>query len=408
VKKRSSGALPRRKWGRAIVASVAAVVLIYLIFRINAAYINPAAALALPPVDPAPAARAIVFTAGDPRQRVNPQSLELGRRTALAAPLAFEPFFMEAKAEEQAGRIQAAIRLMEEARRRRPSFDLARLHLISYYQQAGRFEDLLKEIDFLLTRRPETGQIILPELAKLMTDPRGRTALAMMLAQNPKWRPEFFERATLQRGRSADALDLLNRLRSLRPQAELSLERELYLQRLVQEGQHQQARGLWLETLPAGQRSSHALLFNGDFRLRGASRPFGWTVYDKSQGRAEIIHDGPEGSYLNVNYFGGSPVMLAEQQLALRPGRYRISQLVRGEIPPDSGDVHWRISCFPGGAELVRLAASQLQPRFVRKATEFTVAGNCPGQQLALFGEPGDISAEIRLQIGRVEILRVD
>lgn len=385
------------------------MLLIYLILRINAAYINPAVALALPPVDPAPAARAIVYTAGDPRQRVNPEALELGRQTALAAPLAFEPFFIEAKAEEQAGRIQNAIRLMEEARRRRPSFDLTRLHLISYYQQAGRFENLLQEIDFLLTRRPETGQVILPELAKLMSDPRGRAALALMLARNPQWRSQFIDRAIAQPGRSEDALDLLNRLGALRAGGGVASERELYLQRLVQEGQHQRARELWLQSLPAAQRSRHALLFNGDFSLREASKPFGWTLHEKPQGRAEIIHQGPEASYLDVNYFGGSPVVLAEQHLALQPGRYRISQLVRGEIPPDSGEVYWRISCLSGGArELVRLAADQLQPRFMRAAAEFTIGANCSGQQLALVGEPGDISTEIRLQIGELEILGVD
>ena len=150
--------LPAKKTSRtaAIAVSLAAVLIAYLVVRSSVPYLDPALASVLPPEDPSLLARALPYSAADPRERVSPDVHTLSRRAAVSAPLAFEPFFVEAKAEEQAGRLDNAIRLMEEARRRRPAFDLTRIHLIGYYQQARRFPELITEIEARLVQEIET------------------------------------------------------------------------------------------------------------------------------------------------------------------------------------------------------------------------------------------------------------
>ncbi|HET9429227.1 MAG TPA: hypothetical protein VFO69_12790, partial [Allosphingosinicella sp.] len=286
-----TGGLSAKKPSRtvALAVTLAAILIVYLVVRVHAPFLSPALATFLPPEDPSILARGLPYTAADPRQRVSPDVLALSRRAAEAAPLAFEPFFVQAKAEEQAGRLDNAIQLMEEARRRRPAFDLTRIHLVAYYQQARRYPELLTEIDFVLRRNEEAAQVILPELAKLMVDAQGRIALASILARNPAWREQFFEVAAGQPGSAEDALALLNLVQARRPPGGVGPERGLYLHRLVEAGDHQRARAIWLQMLPPGQRAQTAVLFNGNFRRIDAPAPFGWTVSQQPQGRAEIV-----------------------------------------------------------------------------------------------------------------------
>ena len=397
----------RSRW-LGIAALPVALLLLYLVIRVNAPYLNPAFAAVLPPADPSALGRALPFVTGDPRVRVKQESVRLAEATALSAPLAFEPFFVQAKVQEQRGKTENAIRLMEEARRRRPSFDLTRIHLVAYYQQARRYPELLSEIDFVLRRSSDAAGVILPELAKLMSDPRGRVALATILAGEPAWRQRFFEIAAERPGSPADALALMNLVQGRRPGGDISLERGLYLRRLVQAGDHSRARNIWLETLPQQERGRHALLFNGAFRAVSAPAPFGWTVHQQAQGRAEIVNRGTSTPYLDAVYYGGSNVILAEQQLALTPGRYRLTVLARSDQQPSSGQIGWRLTCLPQDTEIGRLAITRVRPEFGRAATEFSVPANCAGQRLALLGEAGDIAAEIRMQLSGLELVRAN
>lgn len=393
----------------AMAASLAALALFYVIVRVHAPYVNPALALVLPPHDPSVLGKALPYSVANPNLKaVDPEALALGRRIAPSAPLAFEPFFVEGRHEDLSGRVDRAIALMEEAKRRRPSYELTRIVLVALYQRAQRYEELLTEIDFVLRRNHQLARIILPELAKLIADPRGREAVATIMARDPEWRPEFFEVAALKPGSAADALALLNRLERDRDPATIGLARQLYLQRLVQAGENVRARQLWLETLPPAERSRNALLFNGGFGPRRAQAPFGWTVHQRAQGRAEIVSNAASGPYLDVVYFGGSNLTLAEQQLALQPGRYRLAHRSRSDQPSTSGSIYWRLNCLRSDAELARLRASRLQPQFGASSVDFVVPAGCSGQQLVLIAEPGDISAEIRVQLAGLELSRAN
>jgi hypothetical protein len=410
VIQRQSGGSPAGKPSRtlAVAATLAALPLLYLVLRTAAVSVSPAAATALPPTDASGLVKGLLLVTADPRQRVTPQTIELSRRAAVAAPLAYEPFFIQAKAEEQAGRIGNATRLMEEARRRRASFVLTRIHLIAYYQQLRRFPELLTEIDFVLRKSEEAKGLMLPELVKLIADADGRAALASILAGNPGWRSDFFDVARQQSGSPSDALALLNLVRERKPGGDISLERGLYLHRLVQAGDYSRARALWLASLPAQERPHHALLFNGAFRPIAAAAPFAWTFRQEAAGRAEMVSAGANTPYLDVLYFGGSNAIMAEQTLALAPGRYRLSQLAKSDEGIRSGEIYWSLSCLSNDAELARLNVANLRPAFRPSAIDFTVPAGCPGQRLRLMAQPGDIAAEVRAQLARLEVTRAN
>jgi hypothetical protein len=382
--------------------------LLYLAVRTAIVSARPPMAAVLPPTDEAGLLRPLSELAAHPQRRVSADMVAISRRGAVAAPLAFEPFFILAKAEEQASRLGSAIRLMEEARRRRPSHLLTRLQLAAYYQMANRLPEMLVEVDFALRRSDEARRFILPEVAKLAQTPRGRTALAAVLARDPEWREELLVVARRTAIAPADALALLDLVRVRRPSLDLGPERGLYLHRLLDSGDFARARQVWLETLPAQERASNALLFNGRFGAIRAEEPFAWTLHDTATGRGEIVAGGSGGSYMDVAYFGGSNALLAEQTLALAPGRYRFAVQARSEAGISSGEIFWTLTCLPQGPQLLRAPIADLQPRYRPVRAGFVVPTGCPGQRLRLMAEPGDIAAVVNLQLANLEVARED
>jgi hypothetical protein len=392
----------------AVAATLAAPVLLYLAVRSAIVGLSPAAAAALPPQDFSPLLPALVKLSAVPNQKVAPQTLNVSRLAAQTAPLAFEPFFIAARAEEQAGRLPRAMVLMEEARRRHPSFALSRVQLIAYYQSTSRFQEMLKELDFVLVRSPEARVVIIPELLKLIGEPRGRAALVDVLAKDPDWSDDFFVAAEQQPSRPSDILDLMNRLQD-EGRANVERARSLYLRSLLADGQFRHARETFIRYLPEDERSRHAFIFDPSLRGVEGIEPFGWKFSDTSAGRAEVA-DGEGGRrYLEVAYFGGSNLVLAEQTLALAPGRYAFGFLARSEEGLRAGEISWRVSCLPSGAELTTLRLTGLRSSFGRLRDTFSVpATQCRGQKLELIARPGEISAAVSLQIADLALTRAN
>jgi tetratricopeptide (TPR) repeat protein len=388
-------------------ATALSPIVAYLIVKSAAAGISTAAGIALgalPPVDPGPSLKILGRASQIPTQRVSERTLDDARRGLAALPLAFEPFYVAARAAEQSGQRARAIALMEEARHRRPSYPAVRMQLVVYYTQARRYPEALSEIDVILRRNDELRPMLLPELAKLIADPRGRAALATMLAKEPLWREEFFSAAGKGKVSPADARDLYRRIRALKPGGDLSLERQLVLQSQASSGDYAGARATWLGSLPQADRASNARLFDGNFSGMRAPKPFGWAFQDVDVGRAEAAKDGRR-TYLDVAYFGGRAVQLAEQVLALPPGRYALRLVARSPNGITSGRLYWRIACQPGAAQIGELDMSQANASERRFATAFAVpASGCPGQSLSLLAEPGDVASAVSLEISRMEI----
>ena len=390
----------------ALVATLAAPFMLYLAGRNAAAAAGTAgaaAAAALPPPDYRAVIKGLARAAQNPQLPLGAEAMKLAQQAAVASPTNFESFFVAAVVEDRAGRLDRAIQLMEESRRRRPHHAPTRLQLILLYGKARRFEPLLSELDMALALNHQARTFILPELTRLMTDPAGRAALAGVLARGPEWREDFYRAARGRKVKPDDALALVRLVeaRSGRPSRGA---RGVYLQSLLEVGEYRRARALWSASLPSAERAKDGLVFDGSFRGSPAPAPFNWSFHEGAFGRARIGSQ-PSQPRLELAYFGGQNFGLAEQNLALPPGRYRLSFLTRSEEGIKSGEINWRITCADGrdlGAVKVDPAGSA----FVRREGRFEVPSGCVGQRLSLVGTPGDVSAEVRADVASVEITR--
>lgn len=365
-----------------------------------------AAASALPPADPALQLRQLSFLAQQPNARIGDDMLDRSREALARAPLAYQPFYIAAKAAEQAGDRKRAIVLMEEAKRRRPTWAASRMQLILYYTQAQRFGEALAETDIILRRSEGVRKPIVTELAKMITVPEGREALASILAKDPDWAPDFFGAAAQQKPKVEDARDLYRRVRAKKPKGDLPLERELIFQAQASSGDYRGARTTWLAALPVEERQRSALLFNGDFRGLPQGRPFGWEFQDTEVGRAEQARDGTD-TYLDVAYYGGRSMILADQMLALAPGRYALRLVARSDSGISAGRLMWVIGCLPKGERIALLDLGLATAADRRLSVSFTVpASGCDGQKLSLVAEAGDVATVVNLQVHDMEVVR--
>jgi hypothetical protein len=398
------------KSGRRIAAwaaTAASPFVAWLIVKAAAASLSTATALAmapLPPGNPAPTLKVLASAVQQPTIRVTEEMRRAAQSGLERLPLAFEPFFVEARAAEQKGDLRRAIALMEEVRRRRPSHPAARMQLMIYYTKAERFPEAMSEIDVVLRRSEELRPALLPELTKLVSDPRGRAALATILAREPSWRKDFLVAAGTRKLATSDARDLYERIRALKPNGDLMLERQLILETQAGSGDYLGARQTWLAGLPQQERGPNRFMFDGAFRGVRAPGPFGWTFKDTDAGRAEPAKDG-QRTYLDVAYFGGQNVTLAQQMLALPAGRHVLRLIARSPNGISSGRLFWQLTCLPGGAQIGALDMGQANADNRRFAATFTVpASGCSGQSLSLAAEPGDVATVVNLEVARMEI----
>jgi tetratricopeptide (TPR) repeat protein len=399
--------VPLRARLPAMLATLVAIGLLYLVARTAFASLNPIAATQLPPAEYSRLLRLRLVELLIPGRKVSPDLALTARKTALAEPLAFEPFFVQARAAEQAGQLPKAIALMEEARRRRRNFAPTRLELAAYYTRAGRLAETLGEVEVVLELRPAATGPVMAELTKLISTRDGRLVLTQALAREPSWRDQFFATARARTVRPDDALALLNEMQALQPRQAHGLERQLYVSSLVHAGQVQRARQLWLAMLPEAERSRQQYMGNAGFRGRPAGEPFGWTLSSVDVGRAEIKGANTPQPYLNVDYFGGSNAVLAEQLLALPSGSYRLRYALAGESGSTSSRLYWNVTCYPDAPQLLRNEMNQVTAAYKPQQAEFVVpASGCDGQRLRLMAEAGDVPAQVNLRIAGLEIVR--
>jgi tetratricopeptide (TPR) repeat protein len=400
-----------RSSGRRVAAwavSAASPLIVYLVVKAVAGGVSPAAAIALaplPPANPAPTLKYLGRISQQPTFRATDATLRSAQDGLAALPLAFEPFFVAARAAEQRGDLRRAIALMEEARHRRPSYPAVRMQLMVYYTKAQRFREALAEVDVILRRNNELRPVLLPELAKLIGDPQGRDALATILATEPSWREDFFNVAGTRKVDPADARALYQRVRALKPGGDVRLEREFILQAQASSGDYAGARQTLIVGLPERERAASKFLFDGSFRGIPVAKPFGWKFEDMDVGRAEPAKNGGR-TYLDIAYFGGRAETLAEQVLALRPGRYTLQAVARSDNGVSSGTLSWNVSCLPSRSPVLgSLDLSRAGPADRRFAAAFTVpAMGCASQSLRLRAEPGDVAASANLEVSGLEI----
>ncbi len=392
------------KGGRltSITCAIASPFVLYLVAHVAAG--GNSLAVSLPPANHDLAIRQVAIAAAkDPKTKIDQPGIDLARRAALAAPLAYAPFFVSGLAAEQRGDRDRALVLMEKARQRRPEWLPIRYQLIALYFRSDRLVDLGREIDYVLRIDERARMTLLPELVKLLKIPDGRRYVATILARNPPWKDDFYTVAGAQGLAPADALDLL-RLAATHSR-DVSKEEGLYVSSLLTAGRSDLARARWLASLPQAEQAQHRLLFNGNFRSALPGGAFGWTLHSLDVGRADIVAAGDGRSVLRAQYFGGTSAVLAEQRIALAPGRYRLQVTGRDGGSAPAGQMAWSIGCSSGGPELRRLPVSGLTTQGGTTALNFTVpGGNCLGQTLRLAATPGDMASSTEAEFSSIEI----
>jgi len=387
-----------------IICALAALVALFFVVRTAAVMTVPALAESLPTVSPAAQLRQRARQVAQPNFKVDAATLELARKAAVSEPLYFLPYFIAARAAEQSGDVRRAVQLMEEARRRNTTWVPIRLYLVAYYGRAGRIPDMIREIDYTLRVNDTARIVLLPELVKLLNRRDGRLYIDQILASNPPWKKDLFAIAR-DRKIPPEAAEEMLRLAQRRG-GDTSAEAQLLVSALFAAGQPDVARERWLASLPQAERLANRFIFNGDFSRPPAAGEFAWKLHTMDVGRADIVEGGGGGKdRLRVQYFGGRTATLAEQNLALRPGRYRLQVTGTSGANASAAQLFWTISCYPDGPEIHRLPVQDLGSQERSVAAQFTVpGGSCRAQTIRLTAEPGELSSATDAEFSQVRI----
>ena len=135
-------------------------------------------------------------------------------------------------------------------------------------------------------------------------------------------------------------------------------------------------------------------VFNGDFELPLSGSQFDWTVEPGGEYRegfvAAIRPDigfGGSNKALSLR-FTGRPIrsQMAQQYLALGPGKYRLSYVTKQTVQPAASRPVWALRCVGTGTPLIieNWADLAANAGWTRHDVPFTVGVNCTGQLLSL------------------------
>lgn len=392
----------------ALLVSVTAPAVAYVVVR-NAALEaagnvrDPTAKL--PPTSVLPRMKAVMRAARRPQDTLPPDALAIARRAAVEIPLAYEPYFIFARAQEEAGRYRGATLLMEEARRRRPNSTSVRVALLGYYSLADAYQKAIDEADMAMRVNSRSMSLILPAFAKLVgADPKARRAIAQTLARDPPWRAAFFEVAATSDMKAEDARALVADIRRLAPSRGPQAEEAFLIRALVASGEYRDARALWESYTPASLRTS--AVSDGNFRGVTTLAPFNWKLGSVANGSAEIAKPGSNRRpHLEVDYFGDGVLVLAEQTLGAKPGNYRLTSMLTGDGEASDLQLNWELFCLPGSRPIATLKLLPFGPGIFRRETRVTIpASGCEGQSLSLVGRPGEVSRALHAEINEVAL----
>lgn len=393
----------------AVLVSVAAPAVGYAVVR-NAAIdaAGPASdpTGTLPPRSIVHRMKTVLRGARRPEEPLPRGAMEIAKRGAIEAPLSYEPYFIAARGAEQAGRYTRATMLMEEARRRRPNSTSVRVALLGYYSLADAYQKAIDEADMAMRISGGSTALILPAFAKLVgVDPKARQAIAASLAKDPPWRGAFLDVAATSKMDPDVARALVADVRRLAPSTAAGPEEAFLIRALAQAGRYREARTLWESFTPESARET--VVTDGDFKGTKALAPFAWTFGSGAEGSAEIIKGDERGS-IEVDYFGGGVILLAEQTLAAQPGNYQLTTLLTGEGEAADLQLAWEMICLPAGRPIAMLPLQPFGPGVFRRERPVTIpAAGCAGQLLTLVGRPGEVSSAIRAQITEVALTPV-
>jgi len=376
---------------RLLAVAAGSILLAWLVVRTSAvdALIrrNPIAAAAVSPDNPRVKIELAMLEFQLNGGRVNEASRERAFSALSQSPLAEDPFMLAgidalAKGDEQKGEA-----LLAESKRRDPRSRTARLILLDRYLRTNRTAEAGIEIAVLNRLIAQAATVLVPELARMIADPKTGNALIGLLRDDEEMRDAVLGK--LASG-GADPDLILRVARSTgaggRGGASPAWQPAL-LAKMVEKGDVQRANQLWRGFAGLGSGDPAAAPYDSDFRGLPGPPPFNWQFLSSAAGVAERT----KARSLDVEYYGRERAALASQLLMLRPGRYRLSFRAEGDATGEGSRLAWLVSCGGnGGAQLLEAPLQGVGSAPKAIVARFAVPAGCPAQWLRLTGIPDE------------------
>jgi hypothetical protein len=408
VTRRSSGSKRRsggRQLAKAIIFGLGGVALAALVVRTSVSYalvdLNPYVVSRVAPDDPRVALNIALVEFASQNGALSDRTRDRAYAALAKAPLADIPMLIAGVSALAAGDTGKGERMLAEARHRDPRFLLARLLLLDRYLKTGRVAEAGEEIAVLARLAPETGSLLVPELARMAADPRTGTILMGVLDMDPRLQQEVLSKLA-----GSAPPDLVLRLAGKAPPpAGTTPEWQgVLLGRLVGSQDYGRAYALWRDFARLPADSGGKSVYDGAFRNLPGAAPFNWQLTGSAAGVAERNHDGG----LQVQYFGRAGAELATQLLLLRPGSYRLRVQAEGDASGDGARLSWTLDCAQSKAKLAELPLVKIKSALRTIEARFTVpAGGCSAQWLRLSGRPAEFPTEQDATIHDVRVERI-
>ena len=240
--------------------------------------------------------------------------------------------------------------------------------------------------DALLRAKPQSIPVLIPTLVAFTTTQSGRDAFEKLLAENPPWRWAFF---WYLKGHIKNPYVPLRLLLALKATSHPPTSREVgaYLRILLDNKLYPLAHYSWLQFLSPDELTRTGLLNNGSFEAPPSGLPYDWTISSGDGATIEITpRDDRPGEHALAIELGPGRVKFQppSQLLALSPGRYTLTGMLRGNVRGRSGLI-WTIGCPPNAKALAKTEPLLGERRqWARFSVAFEVPKECTAQSLEL------------------------
>ena len=336
---------------------------------------------------------------------VDAPTRELAARALRIDPASSDPLLVLGFAASAGDDLERARKLVQLARNRQPADVVPRLWLLDRSVRTGAYAAALDEIAPAMKLRGAVGPQLIGLTVALMQEPSARSFLRAKLAQNPFWRPQFFQAAAAALPDLDPLIHLLGELPGQTTSESSKVEREAVLGALVTRKQYAKAAALSRTLSTSRLHPDAALIFDGKFFSSRGTAPFDWTLT-----REDIASANPVGAPAGgLSLFSASetPRVLAEQLIAPPPGELRLTATAARGAEGWGGQAFTAtLVCVEGAAVLGKLALDPTGADVQKFQTGITVPPDCPAVRVQLAAQPIDGGKASQLQLGTIALDR--
>jgi len=385
------------------VATLLSLALAVVVVRVGLIYsLGPRAfaAASFAPNHPRVLASEIDGELGSNKGVVTDRARTAARKLARRAPLRDNPMLIGGIDALVAKDPWKAKQFLSHALARNPRSEFARLLMLELDLRTSDVKHAVIDMTILGRLLPDVQTVFVPELARMARDPRTSRALAPTLRSDPVMLASVLQHLARNGADPRLVLELAGGVSP--PPNDVADWREPLLRAMVDRGDAVQARRLWGAFAGMEQTGSGAAIYDNGFRGLPGLPPFNWALKASEIGVAERDRDGG----LQIEYYGRQPGELAEQLVALPPGRYRLGFRAEGDINDPQHRLFWRIACvWSEKAALIELPIADLTFAGRTIAGDFTVPAGCSAQWLRLVGEPTEFPKVESVMIRQIRIV---